>query len=99
MAKKVYYVEVPFTGKVGLYIAAESEKDAIDKAFDVADINGKNQSVETEFHRHVTQGNMCSAILNNAWAEVDRSVDLDGVDNPDDVTDDDYAAAESDEEE
>lgn len=94
--KKVYYVEIPFTGKVGLYIAAENAQNAIDRGLDLADINNKNPNVEIDYHRHVVQGNRFSGMLAEAFAEVDTSMGLYGVDNPDDVTDEDY---EDDEEE
>lgn len=92
--KKVYYVEIPFTGKVSLYIAAKSAEAAIDRALKLADINDDNLNFEVGYHRHVFQGNYFHGTLSEAYAEVDKNMDLESVDNPDDVTDEDYADEE-----
>lgn len=66
---KKWYVQVPFTGYVYVVVSAENAEAAIEAAFGVVDLQDKNQWGEVEFHKHVTRGNLCSAVLNDATAQ------------------------------
>jgi hypothetical protein len=60
---KTYYVSIPFTGYTVVVVEAETEKEAIEKAWDSPDLT-ISKAEEAEFHDKVTYGNVCSAVLN-----------------------------------
>lgn len=70
---KTYSIIVPFTGHMEVFIDAENEEDAINKAFEVdVELKGLPENVEQftwEYHRHITQGNICSAEYNDLEIE------------------------------
>ena len=59
---KNYFVRVPISGFVEVEVQAESESEAIDKAFDSEDLNLENVG-EWEVHEHICTGNVCHASL------------------------------------
>lgn len=64
-----YEVSLPFTGYVVVEVEALTRSAAIDAAFEVADLSNEDSVVEVQFHKHVTRGNVCSAVLNDAEAQ------------------------------
>lgn len=64
-----WMVSLPFTGFICVPVQAVDEQSAIDAAFDAVPDDWEKEIVEMQFHQHVTQGNMCSAVLNDAEAE------------------------------
>lgn len=62
-------VSLPFTGFIFVEVEAESRAAAIDAAFDAVPDDWHESIAEMEFHTHVTRGNVCSAVLNDASAE------------------------------
>lgn len=65
-----FIVYLPITGQINIQVAAETEADAIDKAWVEFHNNGPgNFEIEWEACAHVTRGNVCSALLNDQCAE------------------------------
>jgi len=65
-----WFVGLPVTMEVVVEVEAESEEEAIEKGFDVEwSISAEGcDIVNSESHMFVTQGNCCSAVLNEAYA-------------------------------
>lgn len=66
-----YEVHLPVTMDVVVGVEADTKEEAIEKAFDVewtANFEGA-ECFNCETHKHVTRGNCCSAVLNDAYAE------------------------------
>lgn len=67
-----YDVYMPVTMSIIIQVEAENEEAAIDEAFEKdwrINITGDAELHECEMHKHVTRGNVCSAVLNSAFAE------------------------------
>lgn len=64
----MYSVEVPIVGTVNVTVDVDSEGEAINKALGT-DVS-ENESVTWEMVREVTKGNVCSAPVNEATAEL-----------------------------
>jgi nicotinate-nucleotide pyrophosphorylase len=64
-----YAVSIPFTGYCYIEVEADSEKQAIEAAYDKANIGDMDQVAEAEFTDHVTTGNVCYACLNDLSVE------------------------------
>lgn len=66
-----YIVGIPVTMHIIVEVEADSEADAIDKGFEVEwTLDAKGcEVIEAESHRHVARGNVCSAVLNDAYVE------------------------------
>lgn len=65
-----YEVHLPVTMDVAIEVEADNEEEAIKKAFDV-EWTAKFEGAEccnSEAHNHITRGNCCSAVLNDAYA-------------------------------
>ena len=67
MAKNEYEVCVPFTGKIWVTVEADSEKDAIEAAFESEQLNLDNVE-EWEAHKIICEGNVLHASQNEAYA-------------------------------
>lgn len=65
--KAEYDVCIPFTGIIWLTVEAESEKDAIEKAFESDDLKLTNAE-EWEAHKEICTGNVLHASTNTAYA-------------------------------
>ena len=59
---KNYYLEIPITGIIAIEIEAETEQEAIKKAFDEITID---DILEWEAHENITQGNVFYGMLNS----------------------------------
>lgn len=72
MAK--YAVDLPFAGYLIVYVEADSAEAAINAALETASAtvtgDGDTECGEWETLRTITRGNVCSAPLNDARAEV-----------------------------
>jgi len=70
MAK--YFVGLPVTMEICVEVEADSEQEAVEKGFGVEwSITAEGCDIlNSEVHEHVTQGNCCSAVLNDAYAEL-----------------------------
>jgi len=62
-----YVVDIPIAGYVSLEIEADSKEEAIDKAF--AQGFEDEDIMELEMYEHITEGNVCSAPLNDLHIE------------------------------
>lgn len=67
-SSKEYWVEIPITGYVIVEVEAESEQEAIEKAFADPDIT-TDDIEEWNTHEHITQGNVCYALKHSVSAE------------------------------
>ena len=71
---KKFNVEIPLSGSIWYQVEASSEEEAIDKAFEVdwsIRFESENECdlVELNLLRHVVEGNVSYATLNDAYAE------------------------------
>lgn len=66
--KKEYNVCLPITGKIWVTVEAESEKDAIEQAFESEELTTENIE-EWEPHRRICSGNVLHASMNEAFAK------------------------------
>lgn len=62
MSKK-FGVSLPFTGYVYVEVSAETEKDALNMAYEQANLD--TDIAELEYCSHVTNGNVTHAVLND----------------------------------
>lgn len=76
--KKEYRVDLPVTGSVSVFVEAEDKESAIDTALQTVDFQVDSCNENTEpgdewrCHRHVTEGNMTHAVLNDVFVEEDE---------------------------
>ena len=72
---KTYSVQIPVTGSIIVTVEAENAKAAEDAAWELADFQvvperpDVCEAGEFETHRHVTRGNVCSAVCNDINVE------------------------------
>lgn len=64
---KKWEVSLPISGYVCVEVEAEDEESAIEAAF-MSDITTKDIE-EWETHHQIARGNVCSAVLNEAYAQ------------------------------
>lgn len=81
MSKKVYFVRIPIAGIVSNYVAADSEKEAIEKALADSKIFGQIETEnnweldELNTYKHLFQGNIDYTNLSEASAEESDELD------------------------
>lgn len=81
MSKKVYFVRIPIAGIVSNYVAADSEKEAIEKALADSKIFGQIETEnnweldELNTYKHLFQGNIDYTNLAEASAEESDELD------------------------
>ncbi|EPZ47610.1 hypothetical protein [Alicyclobacillus acidoterrestris] len=63
---KTYIVEIPLTGYVSVEVEAESEQEAIDRAFEEAQLE---HIEEWDLHRQIVRGNVFSGLRNEIHVE------------------------------
>ena len=66
---KRYYVYLPVSGLFCVELDAESKEDAIDRALNGEGWPDDPVPEEWDVHRRITQGNVCHASHNEAWAD------------------------------
>jgi len=69
MAKREYSVEIPIAGRMAVTVKADSEEDAISRAWRLYHKNGADDfDIEWDAMEQITEGNVCHAPCNEQCA-------------------------------